>query len=147
MIKIRRLYIISLYEQELQEYLEDLSELTDVFIFNRCCKKRTIKIIKFLRHLVRKEFLRSPTDYKRIHIKGEGKAIFEWEEEPEKEAWLIFFSYIEDLIRDLKISDCKTSLDNRSMEEIRKEGKRNFYGRASRIQNFITDTEYDKMNF
>ena len=50
--------------------------------------------------------------------------ISEWEE-PEKKKYGYILSYIEEMDTDLKFQTAKLLLDNRSMEEIRKAGKRN----------------------
>lgn len=48
---------------------------------------------------------------------------------------------------DLKFQTAKLLLDNRSMEEIRKAGKRNFLWKSVGIQEYYYRREYDEMNF
>ena len=63
-----------------------------------------------------------------------------------KEVWLYSFLYRR-FGYGFKIQTAKLLLDNRSMEEIRKEGKRNFLWKSVGIQEFYYRREYDKMNF
>ncbi len=72
--------------------------------------------------------------------------ISEWEE-PEKKKYGYILSYIEEMDTDLKFQTAKLLLDNRSMEEIRKAGKRNFLWKSVGIQEYYYRREYDEMNF
>lgn len=145
--KIREtLYNQSFTEQELQEYLKIYQELTDVDYIQQMLQEENYQNHKIFETFAEKNFLDPRQIIKELLTKGEGKAISEWEE-PEKKKYGYILSYIEDLDTDLKFQTAKLLLDNRSMEEIRKEGKRNFLWKSVGIQEFYYRREYDKMNF
>lgn len=120
--------------------------MTEVDYIQQMLQEENYQNHKIFETFAEKNFLDPRQIIKELLTKGEGKAISEWEE-PEKKKYGYILSYIEDLDTDLKFQTAKLLLDNRSMEEIRKEGKRNFLWKSVGIQEFYYRREYDKMNF
>ena len=140
------LYNETFTEQELREYLNMYRGLTKVDYIQQMLQEENYQNHNIFEPFAEKNFLDPRQIIKELLTKGEGKAISEWEE-PEKKKYGYILSYIEDLDTDLKFQTAKLLLDNRSMEEIRKEGKRNFLWKSVGIQEFYYRREYDKMNF
>ena len=140
------LYNETFTEQELREYLNMYRGLTKVDYIQQMLQEENYQNHNIFETFAEKNFLDPRQIIKELLTKGEGKAISEWEE-PEKKKYGYILSYIEDLDTDLKFQTAKLLLDNRSMEEIRKEGKRNFLWKSVGIQEFYYRREYDKMNF
>ena len=120
--------------------------MTEVDYIQQMLQEENYQNHKIFETFAEKNFLDPRQIIKELLTKGEGKAISEWEE-PEKKKYGYILSYIEDLDTDLKFQTAKLLLDNRSMEEIRKEGKRNFLWKSVGIQEFYYRREYDKMKF
>ena len=140
------LYNETFTEQELREYLNMYRGLTKVDYIQQMLQEENYQNHNIFETFAEKNFLDPRQIIKELLTKGEGKVISEWEE-PEKKKYGYILSYIEDLDTDLKFQTAKLLLDNRSMEEIRKEGKRNFLWKSVGIQEFYYRREYDKMNF
>lgn len=140
------LYNESFTEKELQEYLKMYKELTEVDYIQQMLQEENYQNYKIFNVLAEWNFLDPRKIIKELLTIGEGKAISE-RKEPEKKKYNYILSYIEDMDTDLKMQTAKLLLDNRSMEEIRKAGKRNFLWKSVGIQEYHYKREYDEMNF
>lgn len=140
------LYNASYTEQEFREYLNMYKELTEVDYIQQMLQEENYQNHKIFKVLAEWHFLDPRLITRELFAKGEGKAISEWEE-PEKQKYDYILSYIEDMDTDLKFQTTKLLLENLSMEEIRKEGKRNFLWKSVGIQEYYYRREYDEMNF
>lgn len=140
------LYNETFTEQELREYLNMYRGLTKVDYIQQMLQEENYQNHNIFETFAEKNFLDPRQIIKELLTKGEGKVISEWEE-PEKKKYGYILSYIEEMDTDLKFQTAKLLLDNRSMEEIRKAGKRNFLWKSVGIQEFYYRREYDKMNF
>lgn len=140
------LYHRSFSEQELQDYLKLYQELTETDYIQQMLQEENYYNYKIFETFAEKNFLDPRQIIKELLVKGEGKVISEWEK-PEKKKYDYILSYIEEMDTDLKFQTAKLLLDNRSMEEIRKAGKRNFLWKSVGIQEYHYKREYDEMNF
>lgn len=140
------LYNETFTEQELREYLNMYRGLTKVDYIQQMLQEENYQNHNIFETFAEKNFLDPRQIIKELLTKGEGKVISEWEE-PEKKKYGYILSYIEEMDTDLKFQTAKLLLDNRSMEEIRKAGKRNFLWKSVGIQEYYYRREYDEMNF
>lgn len=140
------LYNETFTKQELREYLNMYTELTKVDYIQQMLQEDNYQNHNIFKMLAEEHFLDPRQIIKEVLTKGEGKAISEWEE-PEKNMYNYILSYLECIDTDLKFQTAKLLLEKFSVEEIRREGRRNFLWKSVGIQEYHYSREYNEMNF
>lgn len=138
------LQMLCLKQQEVQTYLKIYQELTHVDYIQQMFEEETYLNDKTFEMLSELHLLDPKSMIRELLVKGEGKLIEEWEE---KKKFDYIFSYIRKMDTDLKFQTAKILLENRSIEELKKDGMNFFLWECVGIREYHWSGTYDKMSF
>lgn len=138
------LQMLCLKQQEVQTYLKIYQELTHVDYIQQMLEEETYLNDKTFEMLSELHLLDPKRMIRELLAEGEGKLIEEWEE---KRKFDYIFSYIRKMDTDLKFQTAKILLENRSIEELKKDGMSFFLWECVGIQEYHWRGTYDKMSF
>lgn len=135
---------LPLEQEEVQAYLKTYQELTHVDYIQQMLEDEPYRNNKTFEMLSEFHLLDPRSLIRELLAKGEGKLIEEWEEQKKFD---YVFSYIRDMNTDLKFQTAKILLENRPMEELKKDGKRFFLWECVGIREYYWRGAYAQMNF